>query len=43
MMNEEKYRKNLFADISAMITVLRLGEPLTVMLEREDLHHRLGM
>lgn len=38
---EEKYRNNLFADISALIAFKRLGEPLTTLLEREDLHSRL--
>jgi hypothetical protein len=40
---EEKYQKNFFADISAMTAFKRLGEPLTTMLNREDLHSRLGI
>lgn len=41
LFDEPKYNGLLFADISAMIGFLRLGDPLTTMLDRVDLHSRL--
>jgi len=41
LMDDPKYNKLLFADISAIIGFLRLGDPLTTMLDRIDLHSRL--
>lgn len=42
LFEDKKYNKFLYADISAMTAFLRLGEPLTTMLNRSDLHSRLG-
>jgi len=41
LMNDPRYDDLLFADVSSMTAFLRVGEPLSTMLEREDLHHRL--
>lgn len=41
LMEEPRYEKILFADISALTQVNRMGKPLEIMLERTDLHHRL--
>ena len=41
MMDEAKYEGLLFCDISALTLVQRMGKPLRVLLERQDLHHRL--
>eukprot|EP01090_Pellita_catalonica_P016311 TRINITY_DN4630_c0_g1_i2.p2 TRINITY_DN4630_c0_g1~~TRINITY_DN4630_c0_g1_i2.p2 ORF type:complete len:349 (+),score=70.79 TRINITY_DN4630_c0_g1_i2:367-1413(+) len=41
MMDESKYDGLLFADISAVTAFKRLGHPLTTILNRTDLHHRL--
>ncbi|AHM58322.1 amidohydrolase 2 [Flammeovirgaceae bacterium 311] len=41
LMEEPKYEKLLFADISALTQINRSGTPLSTMLERTDLHHRL--
>lgn len=41
LMEEEQYEGLLFADISAMTQLNRMGIPLKTMLERTDLHHRL--
>jgi predicted TIM-barrel fold metal-dependent hydrolase len=41
LMDDPKYEGLLFADISAMLQWNRLGEPLTTMLRRTDLHDRL--
>lgn len=43
MLDDPKYAHNLFCDISTMCAFLRLGDPLTTMLERQDLHNRLGI
>jgi len=40
-MNDPRYDVILFVDVSSMTAFLRVGEPLSTMLEREDLHHRL--
>jgi hypothetical protein len=37
-----EFPDNLFCDISSMTAFRRLGEPLTTILDREDLHDRLG-
>jgi hypothetical protein len=41
-LDDPNYEDNLYCDISAMCGHRRIGEPLTTMLERTDLHHRLG-
>lgn len=41
LMDDPKYNDVLFADISSLILYKRIGEPLTTMLDRTDLHHRL--
>eukprot|EP01090_Pellita_catalonica_P003062 TRINITY_DN1268_c0_g1_i1.p1 TRINITY_DN1268_c0_g1~~TRINITY_DN1268_c0_g1_i1.p1 ORF type:complete len:544 (-),score=83.57 TRINITY_DN1268_c0_g1_i1:58-1488(-) len=41
LMDEEQYKDVLFADIAAMTSFKRVGRPLMVLLERQDLHHRL--
>lgn len=41
LMDTPKYKDLLFADISSMILFKRIGEPLTTMLNRSDLHDRL--
>lgn len=41
LMEEPRYDGRLFADISAMTQWNRLGEPLTTMLRRVELHGRL--
>ena len=41
LMQEKKYSRLLFADISAMTQFNRLPRPLITMLDRKDLHPRL--
>jgi predicted TIM-barrel fold metal-dependent hydrolase len=41
LMSEKKYEGLLFGDISATTQVNRLGLPLTTIISRTDLHHRL--
>lgn len=41
LMDDPKYKNLLFADISSMLLVTRIGEPLTTMLDRDDLHENL--
>jgi hypothetical protein len=41
LMDEPRYERHLYGEISAMTQVNRLPEPLLVLLERTDLHHRL--
>eukprot|EP01101_Sappina_pedata_P009914 TRINITY_DN6121_c0_g1_i1.p1 TRINITY_DN6121_c0_g1~~TRINITY_DN6121_c0_g1_i1.p1 ORF type:complete len:416 (-),score=119.87 TRINITY_DN6121_c0_g1_i1:128-1354(-) len=41
LMDEEKYKSLLYADISSMTAFKRVGEPLTTILARKDLHGRL--
>ncbi len=41
LMNEKKYQKNLFADISAVVQFNRDKRILQTLLERKDLHNRL--
>jgi predicted TIM-barrel fold metal-dependent hydrolase len=41
LMEEEAYKNNLFADISAMVQVNRPAKALIKMIRRKDLHHRL--
>jgi len=41
MMNEKKYEKLLFADISAMTQYNRMGIPLTTMIDDTNFHKRL--
>lgn len=41
LMDTPKYEKLLFADISSMLLFSRIGDPLTTMLDRTDLHDRL--
>jgi mannonate dehydratase len=40
-MDDKRYEGLVFGEISAMTQVNRLGPPLTTLLAREDLHHRL--
>jgi hypothetical protein len=41
LLDEEKYASNLFCDISSLTVLTRIGDPLTTMLDRTDLHPRL--
>lgn len=41
LMDEKKYERLLFADVSAQLQFNRLSKPLERILERTDLHHRL--
>jgi predicted TIM-barrel fold metal-dependent hydrolase len=41
MMDEPKYRRLLFGEISAMLQFNRMPVPLATLLQREDLHYRL--
>ncbi len=41
MMDDKKYEGFLFAEMSATTQFNRIGKPLTTMLKRTDLHHRL--
>jgi uncharacterized protein len=41
LMGEERYEGLLFGEISAMTQFNRIGNPLTTILQREDLHERL--
>ena len=41
LMDEKRYEGLVFGEISAMTQFNRIGRPLTTMLSREDLHHRL--
>jgi predicted TIM-barrel fold metal-dependent hydrolase len=41
LMDDKRYERLLFADISAMTQFNRIGRPLTTILQREDLHERL--
>ena len=41
LMDDKKYEGLLFADISAMTQINRMGKPLTTIIERKDLHPRL--
>lgn len=41
LMEEKAYEGLLFADISAITQINRMGTPLKTMLERQELHHRL--
>lgn len=41
LMADKRYEDRLFADISAMTQVNRIGRPLTTILQRDDLHERL--
>ena len=41
MMEEEKYRELLFGDISAMLQLNRLGQPLKYLLQKPQWHSRL--
>ncbi|MCM3900825.1 MAG: amidohydrolase family protein [Pyrinomonadaceae bacterium] len=41
LMDEKRYEGLVFGEISAMTQFNRIGEPLTTILEREDLHDRL--
>ncbi|HSE32012.1 MAG TPA: hypothetical protein VLA93_10555 [Pyrinomonadaceae bacterium] len=40
-MDDKRYEGLVFGEISAMTQFNRLGPPLTTLLAREDLHHRL--
>jgi hypothetical protein len=42
LLEDERYQNLLYADISAMTAYLRLGQPLTTMLDKNHLHSRLG-
>ena len=41
LMDEPKYRGLVFGEISAMLQFNRMSEPITKLLERQDLHPRL--
>ena len=41
LMDDKRYEGRVFGEISAMTQFNRLGPPLTTLLAREDLHHRL--
>jgi len=41
LMDDPKYKDLLYADISAVTAFMRIGEPLTTIIDRDDLHHRL--
>jgi predicted TIM-barrel fold metal-dependent hydrolase len=41
LMDKKKYEGYLFGDISAMLQYNRMPVPLSTILERQDLHHRL--
>jgi predicted TIM-barrel fold metal-dependent hydrolase len=41
LMDEPRYERNLYGEISAMTQINRLPDPLITLLERTDLHHRL--
>jgi predicted TIM-barrel fold metal-dependent hydrolase len=41
LMDEPRYKDLVFGEISAMTQYNRIGEPLTTILQREDLHSRL--
>lgn len=41
LMDNPNYSDLLFADISSMLLVTRLGDPLTIILDRTDLHENL--
>lgn len=41
LFEDKKYKDLLFADISSMLLVTRIGEPLTTILNRTDLHGNL--
>ncbi len=41
LMDTPKYKDLLFADISSMLLVTRIGDPLTTILDRNDLHDNL--
>ena len=41
LMDEQRYEKLLYGEISAMTQLNRLGEPLQTVLQRDDWHHRL--
>jgi predicted TIM-barrel fold metal-dependent hydrolase len=41
LMDDKRYEGLVFGEISAMTQFNRLGPPLTTLLAREDLHHRL--
>ena len=41
LMDDRRYQGLVFGEISAMTQFNRVGHPLTTLLSREDLHHRL--
>lgn len=41
LMEEERYQGLLFADISAIVQINRMGAPLKTVMEKTNLHHRL--
>lgn len=42
LFDDKKYEKNLFSETSSLLIYERIGEPLNEVIEREDVHHRLG-
>lgn len=42
MFDNKKYEKNLFSETSSLLIYERIGEPLNEIIEREDIHHRIG-
>jgi len=41
LMEEKQYERQLFGDVAAIAQVLRAGQPLQVLLQRQDWHGRL--
>lgn len=42
LFDDKKYEKNLFSETSSLLIYERIGEPLNEVIERSDIHHRLG-
>ncbi len=42
MFDNKKYIKNLFSETSSLLIYERIGEPLNEVIERTDIHHRIG-
>ncbi|EQC43481.1 amidohydrolase family protein [Bacteriovorax sp. Seq25_V] len=42
MFDNKKYEKNLFSETSSLLIYERIGEPLNEVIERTDVHHRIG-
>ena len=42
LFDDPRYERYLFTDLAAAGQWNRIGTPLTTMLDRSDLHHRIG-